>query len=107
DVLDLGVDTGLFDPSRRDSGFRARLGLPVPEVGKGPLLIYAGRIDNEKRADRLLAMFRRLPAELGAALVMVGDGKLREALMAEAAGLPVAFPGFMRDRDELAVALAS
>src|SRR5690606_6340029 len=50
DVLDLGVDTGLFDPSRRDPGFRARLGLPVPEVGRGPLLIYAGRIDNEKRA---------------------------------------------------------
>jgi len=107
DVLDLGVDCALFDPSRRDPGFRARLGLPMPEVGRGPLLIYVGRLDNEKRADRLLAMMRRLPPGLGAALAMVGDGKLRDALMAEAAGMPVAFPGFLRDREELAVALAS
>ena len=27
------------------------------------MLIYAGRIDNEKRADRLVEMMRRLPVE--------------------------------------------
>jgi len=103
DVLDLGVDIALFDRARADPLFRRRLGLP----GEGPLLIYAGRIDNEKRADRLIAMMERLPPALGAALVMAGDGKLRERLVAQAAGLPVAFPGFLRDRAELAAALAS
>jgi alpha-1,6-mannosyltransferase len=103
DQLDLGVDTGLFHPSLRDPAFRAEMGLP----GDGPLLIYAGRIDVEKRADRLAAMMRHLPPEMGAALVMIGDGKLSERLRAESAGLPIALPGFFADRAKLARALAS
>jgi alpha-1,6-mannosyltransferase len=103
DVLPLGVDTTMFAPGKRDPRYRASLGL----AGDGPLLIYAGRIDNEKRADKLIDMFRKLPADLGAAMVMVGDGKLRERLTAEAAGLPIAFTGFEQDRAELARALAS
>lgn len=103
DVLSLGVDTALFHPARRDPAWRAGLGL----TASGPLLVYAGRIDNEKRADRVLAMFRKLPAELDAGLVMIGDGKLREALREEARGLQVAFPGFIADRASLARALAS
>ena len=103
DVLPLGVDTALFTPARRDPGFRASLGLG----GQGPLLVYAGRIDNEKRADRLVEMVRRLPRDLGAALVMIGDGKLRARLASEAAELPIAFTGFVQDRAELARALAS
>jgi len=102
-VLPLGVDVRLFNPDRRDPGFRAALRLP----GGGPLLVYAGRIDNEKRADRLLAMFRHLPTALGAAMVMIGDGKLRQPLMAAAHGLPIAFLGFEQDRAALARALAS
>lgn len=103
DVVSLGVDTTLFHPGRRSATWRDSLGL----TAKGPLLVYAGRIDNEKRADRLLAMFRRLPRALDAGLVMIGDGKLRDALQAEAQGLQVAFPGFLSDRAQLANALAS
>lgn len=103
DVLSLGVDGQTFHPARRDPGLRRELGLPET----GPLLIYAGRIDNEKRADRLIAMFRELPASLGASLVMLGDGKLRETLMEAAQGLPVAFPGYVGDRGEIARMLAS
>ncbi len=103
DVLALGVDGEMFNPRRRDPGLRRELGLP----DGGPLLIYAGRIDNEKRADRLLAMFRALPQALGASMVLVGDGKLRAPLMEAAQGLPVAFPGYIGDRAELARLLAS
>lgn len=102
-VLPLGVDTTLFHSAKRDPGYRASLGLR----GRGPLLVYAGRIDNEKRADRLVDMVRRLPRDLDASLVMIGDGKLRERLVAESAGLDIAFPGFEKDRQELARALAS
>lgn len=102
-LLPLGVDTALFDPAKRDPGYRGSLGLG----GEGPLLVYAGRIDNEKRADRLVEMFRRLPPGLDAAMVMIGDGKLRERLAREARGLDIAFPGFEANRDELARALAS
>ncbi len=102
-VLPLGVDIEMFHPDKRDPGFRASLGLP----GDGPLLIYAGRLDNEKRAHRLVEMFKALPPSLGAAMVLVGDGKLREPLMAESEGLPIAFMGFVHDRAVLAHALAS
>ena len=102
-VLPLGVDTDIFSPAKRDPGYRAALGLS----GNGPLLAYAGRIDNEKRADRLVAMFRHLPPELGAAMVLIGDGKLRDSLQEAARGLPIAFPGFESDRQQLARALAS
>jgi len=105
DVLPLGVDTRLFSPAARDPGYRASLGLDGG--GGGPLLVYAGRIDNEKRADRLVDMMRRLPPDLGAAMVMIGDGKLRGRLQAEAAGLPIAWTGFETDRPALARALAS
>lgn len=103
DVLSLGVDGQTFHPARRDPGLRRELGLPET----GPLLIYAGRIDNEKRADRLIAMFRELPASLGASLIMLGDGKLRETLMEAVQGLPVAFPGYVGVRGEIARMLAS
>ncbi|MFM9829213.1 MAG: glycosyltransferase [Sphingomonas sp.] len=102
-VLPLGVDIANFHPGKRDPGFRAELGL----AGDGPLLIYAGRLDNEKRADRLIDMFRKLPRALGAAMVMIGDGKLRDRLIAEAQGLPIALPGFEANRERLARALAS
>ena len=103
-VLGLGVDMSQFSPEHRDPDFRASLGLPDTD---GPLLIYAGRIDNEKRADLLVSMFKALPTELGAVMVLLGDGKLRAQLKEEARGLPIAFPGFESNRQALARALAS
>ncbi|MES2336569.1 MAG: glycosyltransferase [Pseudomonadota bacterium] len=102
-VLPLGVDPERFSPDRRDAGYRAELGLS----NRGPLLIYAGRIDNEKRADRLVAMMRHLPRDLDAALVMIGDGKLRAPLIERTRGLPILLPGYEPDRARLARALAS
>lgn len=103
DLLALGVDLSGFRPDRRDPAWRAEMGLPAT----GPVLIYAGRLDNEKRADRLVTMFRHLPPSLGASMVMIGDGKLRDTLAAAARGLPILFPGFEGDRARLARALAS
>lgn len=104
DVLPLGVDTGIFNPDKADrEAFRREIGLDP----KGPLLVYAGRIDNEKSADVLIDMAHKLPADLGAALVMIGDGKLVDELKDRAKGLPVAFLGFIDDRPALARALAS
>lgn len=103
DVLSLGVDTDLFHPQRRDPAWRDSLGL----TARGPLLVYAGRLDNEKRAYRLLEMFKRLPSSLDAGLVLIGDGKLRATLEEHSRGWQVAFPGYIADRAQLARALAS
>lgn len=104
EVLPLGVDTGVFHPGKADrAAFRREIGLDPT----GPLLVYAGRIDNEKAAGVLIEMAHLLPRELDAALVMIGDGKLVQELKARAAGLPVAFLGFIGEREKLARAMAS
>jgi alpha-1,6-mannosyltransferase len=100
----LGVDLEVFHPSRRDDGLRARLG-----VGEGDLLlIYAGRLDREKRPDLVLQAFARLPPQVRAHLVLVGDGPLRDELAARAAELGrVHVLPFEQDRLELGRLLAS
>ncbi len=103
-VLGLGVDIDKFSPEHRDPNYRRKVGLPE---SNGPLLIYAGRLDNEKRAYTLVEMFKNLPADLGAQMVLLGEGKLRETLIEQSRGLPIAFPGYITNRQDLATALAS
>lgn len=100
----LGVDLEVFHPRRRDLELRRSLGVGDHEV----LLVYAGRLDGEKRANLVLDAFEELPPELGAHLVLVGDGPLREELGARAArtGRARVVP-FMSERVELAGLLAS
>jgi alpha-1,6-mannosyltransferase len=102
-IMSFGVDTHIFVPAAADTGLRKSFGLK----NTGPLLVYAGRIDHEKRADLVADAFQQLPASLGASLLMVGDGKLREPLLEKLSGLDVAMPGFVRDRSALARILAS
>lgn len=102
DVVPLGVELGEFGSRRRDPRLRQSLGLRDDQ----PLLIYVGRLDQEKKSQTVVDAFRRLPPELGARLLLLGEGPLRE----EYAGLgdPRIFtPGFVRDRSLLARWLAS
>lgn len=102
DVVPLGVELGEFSPGRRDPRLRAKLGLRDDQ----PLLIYAGRLDFEKKAQTVVDAFKRLPEGLGARLVLIGDGPLREEFTA--LGHPrLHAPGYVRDRGELARWLAS
>ena len=102
EVVPLGVELGDFSPSRREPALRRKLGL-----GDGqPLLIYAGRLDGEKRAQLLIDAFELLPRELGAHLLLIGDGPLRESIL-ELGDPRIHSPGYVRDRSELARWLAS
>lgn len=102
-ILTLGADTALFNKAQRDEDLRARLGVDKT----APLLIYAGRIDREKKARTVVEAFKRLPPAWGACLVMLGDGNDREALAHECEGLNAHFPGFVHDRETLAAYFAS
>lgn len=76
EVVPLGVDLELFNPARRNGRLRQSLG-----VGdESTMLIYAGRLDSEKRPHVLLDAFEQLPEELDAYLVMLGEGPLKEEL---------------------------
>ena len=102
EIVPLGVELGEFTPERRDPSIRTALGAG-PEM---PLLVYAGRIDREKRANVVVDAFRRLPKSLGARLVLAGDGPLRAEILAM--GDPrIHALGYVGDRDLLARLLAS
>jgi alpha-1,6-mannosyltransferase len=102
EVIGLGVDTQEFGPHRRDLALRTSLGLDDQQ----PLLIYVGRLDREKRPDVVVEAFRQLPPEMGARLVLIGDGPLR-AEIAALEDSKIHLPGFIADRPELSRWLAS
>ena len=102
DIVPLGVELGEFGPQRRDPQLRRSLGLKDDQ----PLLIYVGRLDGEKKSQTVVDAFRLLPPELGARLLLLGEGPLREEFAA--IGDPRIFtPGYVRDRATLARWLAS
>jgi alpha-1,6-mannosyltransferase len=102
DVVPLGVELGEFSPDKRNARLRHSLGLGDDQ----PLLIYVGRLDAEKRPQIVLDAFRRLPSSLGAALLLIGDGPLREQFAGRTSERIFA-PGYCSDRSDLAAWLAS
>ena len=68
----LGVDPGIFHPSRRTRDLRGELGLPRD----ARLLVFAGRFSQEKRIDVLRAAFRRLGRPYQ--LLLLGGAETRQ-----------------------------
>lgn len=101
-VVPLGVEIGEFSASLRDPGLRRKLGLEDHQ----PLLIYVGRLDVEKKPDVVVEAFRRLPDSLGAKLVLIGEGPLKEQIAA-IGDHRIIMPGYVNSRAELARWLAS
>lgn len=102
EIIPFGVDLANFSRARRNHELRASMGLGE----KDRLLIYAGRLDREKRADLVLDAFRAINERDDVHLLLVGDGPLR----AEALEQPhprIHLPGYVSDRDMLATMLAS
>lgn len=94
-----GVDVGLFHPSRRSEEMRRRLCGGAPDR---PLLLYAGRIAEEKN----LGVFEEiLAARPDVRVALVGDGPARSALAERLDPQRVVFTGFLRG-EELASAFA-
>ncbi|MFZ1108540.1 MAG: glycosyltransferase family 4 protein [Rhodomicrobium sp.] len=87
----------------RENSLRDAFGIE-PEK---PIVIFAGRLIDAKRPMDVLAAFERL-GELGkkAALVVVGDGPLRPALVQRARGAKVVFTGWLRDPVQMAGLMA-
>jgi alpha-1,6-mannosyltransferase len=71
------------------------------------MLIYAGRLDGEKRPQVVVDAFRMLPEAMGATLVLLGDGPMRAQFCELGKTLRIVAPGFVNGRAELARWLAS
>lgn len=101
DVVARGVDTGLFDPARRDPRLRASWGA----TDNAPVLLYVGRLAAEKNIGLALRAFEAIKFfRPDACCVLVGDGPLRHEL--ENAHPDCVFAG-MRSGAELAAHYAS
>jgi alpha-1,6-mannosyltransferase len=99
----LGVDLDLFSPDRRSVSLRDQFAA-ADEV----LLVHCGRLSVEKKPEHSIEALAALRARgVPAVLVVAGDGPLRARLARRAAGLPVAFTGFVHDRVALAALLAT
>lgn len=96
------VDTERFHPRNRTSEMRARLSGGAPDA---PLIVYVGRVSNEKRMDVLGDAFLAL-ADHGMRFAVVGDGPALTPLRSRLAGTPTVFTGFL-EGEELAAAYAS
>jgi len=94
-----GIDTDRFNPERRSAEIREAVS------GKGPIVLYGGRLVREKDLDDLVTMsgiLRRRGESFR--LVLVGDGPLREELERR---LPDACFAGHREGTELAAWYAS
>jgi glycosyltransferase involved in cell wall biosynthesis len=77
---------------------RNSLGLPGDEV----VLIYVGRLTQIKRVDRLIEAFKLAQRDCpNVTLLIVGDGELKEELLAKSYGLKIKFLGWRTDVYEL------
>ena len=98
-VISCGIDTERFHPSHDGTALKKRYGIPEDR----PVLLYLGRLDEEKRIETILQAFEKVIKKTPAHLVLAGTGKLREPLemMAEALGITkhVTFTGFVPDAD--------
>lgn len=92
-----GIELERYLPADRNPDLRAELGLPAD----APVIGSVGGLRPEKNAGRLIDVHTALPEELGAWLVLVGDGSERADLEARArataAGERVVFVGLVTD----------
>jgi glycosyltransferase involved in cell wall biosynthesis len=100
-ILPRGLDTAMFHPAQRNSGFWTSRGLEAKEKG----VLYVGRISREKNLDILVAASREIQRrKLPVRFLFVGDGPYAKELRKL---LPEAiFTGYLAG-EELAKAYAS
>jgi len=108
-VLQTGIDSAGFGSSPEElTAFRRHLDAEAPRLAGKRLLLYVGRLGNEKNISFLLPMLALVRESVPeAALVLIGDGPYRKKLLRAAArqglrGL-VHAPGYM-DRKDLRLA---
>ncbi len=75
ELVELGVNTHIFQPGPRQSGFRKQHGIRA----SSRLLLYVGRLAPEKNVKTLFRAFELLPPD-NYHLLIIGDGTTRDSL---------------------------
>ena len=107
-TIPMGVETGLFDPARRDEDLRVRL---LERCGLGPeatLLVALGRHASEKRWPMVFDAVTAAGYQRPVGLILFGDGRERSRVVRAAELNPhVHLAAPVTDRQDLATILAS
>ncbi len=102
-TINLGVDTNIFNPNKRDPYFEKALGIKEDKFK----IVYVGRLSPDKNIGLLLEVFQHLDPTLFH-LVVVGDGPLRKRVERLSKKLPnLTYLGYISDEEELAKIYAS
>ncbi len=104
----MGIEAGLFSPSRRDPVLRrdllAACGLPE----HAHLLLTAGRLAAEKRLPMLVDAVMMAGQHMPIGLIILGEGSQKAKIVRQISGNPhIRMPGAERDRLRFAATLAS
>ena len=95
--LSNGVDTTRFHPSRRREGFFSRWGVPEG----APVLLHCGRLYPSKLCSAILEAFEEAAWDIGAWLVVAGEGPDRPRLERQASHMDcsrrIVFTGHVSD----------
>lgn len=88
-----GVDTARFAPAgERRQALRRQLGLP-----DAPIAIFAGRLEPQKRLDRLVGLWPRIRAACPEALLLIAGTGSQENTLKSMAGEGIRFLGGVED----------
>ncbi len=107
-TVPMGVQPGVFSPSRRDDGLRTRL-LDMCALGpEATLLVCAGRLATEKRVPMLVEAATIAGRSRPLGLVIFGKGRSHKEVLRAIAGNPhVRLLQPVRERAQFATILAS
>jgi alpha-1,6-mannosyltransferase len=102
--IPLGVDTELFHPKCRDPQLRQELGLGPEDI----CLIYAGRLDGEKRVELLIHAFEQISDRFCGKILLMGDGPMKPWIQEKSkSNSKIVFIPYQHDRVQLARFMAS
>lgn len=95
DIWSRGVDSEFFSPVKRDLRLRQNFRVKEHET----LLLYAGRVANEKNLPMLIEAFNLLLDDFPARLLIIGDGPLRSKLESENKNRRIIFAGYQKGEE--------
>ena len=104
-VISNGVDLDLFSTKIEYPNEAKELCGKYDLCPDHPVILYVGRIDPDKKVDRVIHAAAKVMQEVDANLFVVGDGKQREELINLSKSLGIdqncRFPGFISKYDDL------
>ena len=105
DVISNGVDLHAFNPDPPDPGERETLCLRYGLDPDLPVVLHVGRLDVDKQVNRVIRASAQTINQVGAQLLIVGDGRQRDELIELCANLGIGkichFPGFVETNGDL------